>query len=120
MSESSNPTRRDVMKAAGAVTAAAAVAKLEGPPAIVKVHAASDQMKYGMIGAGGRGSYLLKHLTKVDNGHCAAVCDLDDERLDKAAATVGTTAAFARLASARASSAACFFAATAASSASRR
>jgi predicted dehydrogenase len=90
MPENSNPTRRDVVKAAGVVTAVAAVANLEGAPAILKVHAASDQMKYGMIGAGGRGSYLLKHLTKVDNGHCVAVCDFDAEKLDKAAATSGT------------------------------
>jgi predicted dehydrogenase len=90
MPENSDPTRRDVMKAAGIVTAAAAVGDLEGAPAILKVHAASDQMKYGMIGAGGRGSYLLKHLTKVDNGHCAAVCDLDAERLDNAAVITGT------------------------------
>src|ERR1700719_813600 len=90
MRENSDPTRRDVMKAAGVATVAAAVADLQAAPAILKVHAASDQMKYGMIGTGGRGSYLLKHLTKVDNGHCAAVCDLDDEHLDKAAATIGT------------------------------
>ena len=72
MPDNLNPTRRDVVKAAGVVTATAAVAGLEGAPAILKVHAASDQMKYGMIGAGGRGSYLLKHLTKVENGRCAA------------------------------------------------
>jgi len=91
MRESSTPTRRDVVKAAAAVTAAAAVADLQGAPSILKVHAATDQMKYGVIGTGGRGSYLLKHLTKVDNGRCAAICDLDDARLDKAAATIGTS-----------------------------
>src|SRR6202165_5354799 len=90
MPENSNPTRRDVVKAAGVATAAAAVAHLEGAPAILKVHAASDQMKYGVIGTGGRGGYLLKHLTKVDNGHCVAICDLDDEKLNKAANTIGT------------------------------
>src|SRR5260370_39728181 len=42
------------------------------------------------MGRGGGGGYLLKHLTKIDNGHCAAICDLDDSRLDKAAATIGT------------------------------
>ena len=93
MRENSMPTRRDVVKTAGVVTAAAAVTKLGGAPAILKVRAASDQMKYGMIGTGGRGTYLLKHLTKIDNGHCAAVCDLDDEHLDKASATIGTSPA---------------------------
>src|ERR1035438_960195 len=91
MPENSNPTRRDVVKAAGVVTAAVAVAGFERAPAILKVHAASDQMKYGVIGLGGRGGYLLKHLTKVDNGRCAAICDLDDAKLDKAAATIGTS-----------------------------
>ncbi|HTA70644.1 MAG TPA: Gfo/Idh/MocA family oxidoreductase [Bryobacteraceae bacterium] len=90
MAENSDPTRRDVMKAAGVVTAVAAVGDLEGAPAILKVHAASEQMKYGMIGTGGRGSYLLKHLTKVDNGHCSAVCDLNDDQLNKASETAGT------------------------------
>src|SRR5258706_16010207 len=84
-----NPTRRDVVKAAGVITAAAAIADLQGAPAILKVRAASDQMKYGVIGTGGRGGYLLKHLTKIHNGHCAAICDLDDSRRDKAAAPLG-------------------------------
>ena len=92
MPENSDPTRRDVVKA-GIATAAAAAVKIERAPGILKVHAAADQMKYGMIGTGGRGSNLLKHLTKVDNGLCTAVCDLDDERLNKASATVGTNPA---------------------------
>jgi predicted dehydrogenase len=90
MPEISNPTRRDVVKAAGVAAAAGA---LQGAPAILKVHAASDQMKYGVIGLGGRGSYLLKHLTKVDNGRCVAVCDLDDAKMDKAAGIIGTNPA---------------------------
>lgn len=89
MLEKSNPTRRDVVKAAGVATAAAAVVELHRAPAVLKVHAASDQMKYGVIGTGGRGTYLLKHLTKVDNGHCVAVCDLDEERRNGASATIG-------------------------------
>jgi predicted dehydrogenase len=88
MSDNSNPTRRDVVKAAGIVTAAAV-----GAPAILKVHAATDQMKYGVIGLGGRGSYLLKHLKKIDNGRCAAICDLDDAKMDKASALIGTSPA---------------------------
>ena len=93
MPESQNPTRRDVVKAASVATAAAALVELQGAPAILKVRAASDQMKYGVIGTGGRGGYLLKHLTKIDNGHCTAICDLDDTKLDKAAATIGTSPA---------------------------
>src|SRR3984893_3779440 len=86
MPENTDPTRRDVMKVAGAVTLAAAA------PAFVKA-ANTDQVKYGVIGTGGRGSYLLKHLTKVDNGHCVAICDVDDEKLNKAAGIIGTNPA---------------------------
>lgn len=88
MPEELNPTRRDVIKAAGAATTAAAVL---GAPAILK--ATTDQVKYGIIGTGGRGSYLLKHLTKVDNGHCVAVCDVDDAHLDRGATVIGTNPA---------------------------
>ena len=93
MPDNTNPTRRDAVKAAGAVTAAVAVTGLHNAPAILKVHAANDQIKYGVIGLGGRGAYLLKHLKKIDNGRCAAVCDLDDAKLDKASALIGTSPA---------------------------
>ena len=66
MPETSDLTRRDAVKIAAAITVAATTVAATGAPAIVK--AASDQMQYGMIGTGGRGSYLLKHLTKVDGG----------------------------------------------------
>jgi len=85
MAEKSDLSRRDVVKMAGA--AAVAISQI-GAPAIVK--AAPDQMKFGMIGTGGRGSYLLKHLTKIDNGLCAAICDLDDAKLNKASSVIGT------------------------------
>ena len=93
MSETIDLTRRDVVRIAGAATVAAAAVttQFQGAPAIVK--AAPDQMKYGVIGTGGRGSYLLKHLTKVDNGRCAAICDLDDEKLNKAYNVIGTSPA---------------------------
>jgi predicted dehydrogenase len=85
MSQTPNPSRRDAIKAAGA---AAAVAAVTGP-FIQTVRAANDPVKYGIVGTGGRGAYLLKHLTKVDNGHCVAVCDVDQAHLDKGAATIG-------------------------------
>ena len=62
MPDQSDPTRRDVIKIAGAATAAAAITKLQGAPAVV--HASTDQVKFGIIGTGGRGSYLLKHLPR--------------------------------------------------------
>lgn len=81
-------TRRDVVKAAGVAGAAAALTQIVGAPAIVK--AAPEQVKYGVIGTGGRGGYLLKHLAKIDNGHCAAICDLDPNKMDKVSLVIGT------------------------------
>ena len=34
-----------------------------------------------MIGTGSRGTYLLRHLTKIDSGRCVAVCDVFDAAL---------------------------------------
>ena len=54
-----NPSRRDVVKLAGAASAAVG-------PFIQKVKAANDQVQYGFIGTGSRGTYLLGHLAKID------------------------------------------------------
>jgi predicted dehydrogenase len=93
MGQNDDLSRRDVMKLAGVTGAAAAavtVAAKAGGPSIIKVRADSSQIKYGIIGTGSRGTYLLGHLAKVDNGHCAAVCDLNQEAMDKAAGVIGT------------------------------
>ena len=87
----SDLTRRDLAKAAGVAGAAVALTQMTGAPAIVK--AAPDQVKYGVIGTGGRGGYLLKHLTKVDNGRCSAVCDVDPKKMEQVAAVIGTSPA---------------------------
>ena len=76
MSEKNELTRRDAVKFGSAIAATAAVV---AAPAIQTVRAATDQVKYGIIGIGGRGKYLLHHLSKVDNGRCVAVCDVDEE-----------------------------------------
>jgi len=78
---SSDLNRRDAVKLAGAGLAAAAVAKFGQAPAIV--YGAQEQTKFGIIGVGGRGSYLLKHLNKVENGKCVMICDLQDEAIKK-------------------------------------
>lgn len=81
------PTRRDFVKTAGAVTAAAA-ASLPAP-AIRKVRA-NDQVLYGVIGTGGRGSYLLRHMRGVDNGRCVAVCDIYEPNLKNGIEAAGS------------------------------
>src|SRR5580698_3330515 len=78
MPEDKEFTRRDAMKLGTA--AAATAVTLAGAPAIV--HAAPDQVKYGIIGIGGRGQYLMHHLSRVDNGRCVAVCDVNMEHAD--------------------------------------
>jgi len=92
MSNSQDPTRRDVVKTA-AVAGAAVLAASCKAPAIQSARAANDQVSYGIIGAGGRGSYLLKHLLNVSNGRCVAVCDIQQEKLDRAADIIGTSPA---------------------------
>ncbi len=74
-------TRRDVVKVAGAVTAAAAVSKIAGAPRIQKVRAANNQVVLGIIGTGGRGQYHLTHLNGIDTGRVAAACDIWDTNL---------------------------------------
>ncbi len=87
MSQETDLSRRDLLKTAGAVAAVAAA--IEGAPAIQTVKAANDQVQYGMIGTGSRGSYLLKHLKNISTGRCMALCDLQQTALDHGVATIG-------------------------------
>ena len=89
MAQDNDVTRRDFVKAAGAVTAVAAA----GAPFIQKVHAANDQVQYGFIGTGSRGNYLLKHLHETDAGRCVAVCDNYEPNLKKGVDTAGNNPA---------------------------
>jgi predicted dehydrogenase len=84
-------TRRDFVKAAGAVTAVAAVLpSAQGAPFIQKVHAANDKVHYGFIGTGSRGNYLLKHMRdEVTNCYCVAVCDNYEPHLKQGVQTAG-------------------------------
>jgi len=83
MAHENDVSRRDLLKAAGAVTAvAAAIPTVRSAPA-------SDPVRYGMIGTGSRGTYLLKHLKEIDAGRCVALCDIRQEALDRGSATIG-------------------------------
>jgi predicted dehydrogenase len=84
-----DPSRRDFVKTAGAVTAAGAAVSTIEAPFIQKVKAANDQVQFGMIGTGSRGTYLLRHLKDIDNGRCVALCDIRQEQLDGAIKTIG-------------------------------
>src|SRR5215831_12606869 len=89
MSQSRDLTRREVVKAAGVTSVMAAARKLEGAPAIQIAKAANDQVQFGMIGTGSRGSYLLKHLKSIDSGRCVALCDIQQQNLERGVQTIG-------------------------------
>lgn len=89
MAQQQDFTRREVVKIAGAAGVAAAASQLQGAPAIQTVKAANNQVQYGFIGTGSRGSYLLKHLKSIDAGRCVAVCDIVEDHLNKGAQTIG-------------------------------
>ena len=85
MEKSNGLSRRDAARMAGAASLIAAA------PAIVR--AAGDQVRYGLIGTGSRGDYLLSHLKKIETGRCTALCDINQEHLDRSAVTIGTNPA---------------------------
>lgn len=49
----------------------------------------NDQIVMGAIGVGGQGTHIMKLAMKEPNVRFVAVCDIDDERRDKAAKVVG-------------------------------
>ena len=68
MAEKTDVAAAMLLKAAGAATAAAAsLPTLQGAPAIQKVRAANEQVQFGIIGSGSRGTYLMKHLKTIDH-----------------------------------------------------
>ena len=84
MPENNDLSRRDLLKAAGAVTAVASAL-----PTLQTAKAAGEPIRYGMIGTGSRGSYLLKHLKNIENGKCVALCDINPEHLKNGVDTIG-------------------------------
>jgi hypothetical protein len=90
MDKSNGLSRRDAVKFAGAAGLAVAAVPL-GAPAILR--ASGDRVRFGLIGAGSRGDYLLSHLRNIDNGHCVALCDIERQHLDRFAQTIGTNPA---------------------------
>ncbi len=75
-------TRREALKTAGALTAATALAGCGSTRAQAGPEA--DAVRYAVIGAGDRGTFLLKRLAGVTNGRCVAVCDIYEPNLRNA------------------------------------
>ncbi|HZQ52930.1 MAG TPA: Gfo/Idh/MocA family oxidoreductase [Bryobacteraceae bacterium] len=88
MAQSNSPEERSEVSRRQLIKLGAAAAATG--PAILKVRAATDQVKFGMVGTGSRGTYLLQHLARMDSGRCVALCDLDQDALDNAANIVKT------------------------------
>jgi predicted dehydrogenase len=83
-----NNTRRDFMKKAAMTAAATLVA----PSARVLV--ANDRVRFGLIGAGGRGQALLKAALRAPNVQAIAVSDVYARRLEQAKAIAGDIQTF--------------------------
>src|SRR5436305_1266693 len=65
-------------------------ATLVASSGLLKVQAASDPVRFGVIGVGSRGSYLVSRLSRLDGGRCAAVCDVSPEALERTAHKLAT------------------------------
>ncbi len=89
MATQPDQTRRDFVKAAGSVTAATA-ATVIGAPAIHKARAAGQQVRYGLVGTGARGCYLLRHMAPLANGRCVALADTYEANLKNGVKDAGT------------------------------
>ncbi len=84
--------RRTFLKAAGA-TAAAAMATSSFIPA--HASGANERLTFGFIGVGGMGGYHLQDMkSRLDRGevNIAAVCDIDEHRLENASRMAGPQA----------------------------
>ncbi len=76
MAQSSDQSRRDLLKSAAAITASAAASRAAS--------AADGQVPFGFVGVGARGSSHMRTLSRVPSGRCVAVCDIYQPHLDRA------------------------------------
>jgi predicted dehydrogenase len=84
MSQSSDPTRRDVFRTAAAAAASAASAGVGSASFQSK-----ESVQFASIGVGNRGGGLLRVASGVPTGRCVAVCDIYQPHLDRAITTAG-------------------------------
>ena len=67
---------------------AATVAGTLGAASAMRVPGANDRIRLGIIGAGGRGTYLMREANKIGGLEWVAVCDAWDARRNQAAEIV--------------------------------
>jgi predicted dehydrogenase len=73
-------SRREFMQASAVATTAASFSRLAG---------ANERIRLGLIGCGGRGTYLLRRLNVLGGIQWVAICDIWDQRRDKLAPMAG-------------------------------
>jgi predicted dehydrogenase len=80
-------TRREFLKKAGGAATAVALAS----PMILpeKAFGANEKITVGLVGCGGMGMADLRDFIRTGQVNVAGVCDVDQQRVDKAAAEVG-------------------------------
>jgi ornithine cyclodeaminase/alanine dehydrogenase-like protein (mu-crystallin family) len=84
--------RREFLKSTGAVTATAFAAPYLLP---ARARGANDRLTLGHIGVGGMGGHHLRDMrSRMDRGqvNVAAVCDIDERRLENASRVAGAQA----------------------------
>jgi predicted dehydrogenase len=77
-------TRRSFIRRTGTSLAAAGVA-----PGLIRAAGAGERIVIGVIGSGGRGTWLMKEAQK-QGCHVAALCDVYEQRMDWAAVEVAS------------------------------
>ena len=70
MSSTNQFSRRGLLT--GAALAAGSAACRRAPATVAF---SGDPVRFGMVGTGDRGTFLLKRLQGVTNGRCVALCD---------------------------------------------
>ncbi len=65
-------------------------------PAILREQDRKERIRIAVIGAGNRGSFLLRHLLELEGTEVVAVCDILPERADAAATAVAQKGGAAR------------------------
>lgn len=68
---------------------AATVAGTVGAASALKISGANDRIRLGIIGTGGRGSYLMREANKIGGIEWVAVCDAWDVRRNQGAQITG-------------------------------
>ena len=81
----SKVTRRSfVSTSTRGAAALAAGASVIGAPRTASAESPNEKVVLGLIGAGGRGRIVIKHLAKLPGVEVKSVCDVEDARAGEA------------------------------------